>query len=242
MTGQERFAEAEDYFHRAAEKYTTEQQPAARADIQNQLALLHLLQKNYKQAEKQLKTARALHKKSQNLNGLAFSTELLANCRWGQRNFTATARLAARAAGLYAKSGNVSGRLESLYLQAQALFYNADDEGAETILRQIIALSKQDCGCFYPANAYNLLGIIFVKRKDLQRAKGLFRQSLEMEQRGVRTIALAADYANIGLVEMHSGHKDEARRNLETALKLAEESEDDDLCRQLRQHLAALNS
>lgn len=242
MTGQERFAEAEDYFQRAAEKYKAESLPAAGADIQNQLALLHLLQKNYKQAEKLLKAARSLHKKNQNTNGTAFSTELLANCSWGRCDFAATVRLAAQASGLYEKSGNVSGRLESLYLQAQALFRGGDDDNAEKILRQIIALSRQDCGCFYPANAYNLLGIIFVKRKDLQRAKGLFRQSLELEQRGVRTTAIAADYANLGLVEMRCGHQEEARRNLETALNLAKETEDEDLCKQLQQHLNKLNN
>ena len=129
-----------------------------------------------------------------------------------------------------------------MYLQAQALFNNHNDIEAESVLRQIIAIGRKDCGCFYLANAYNLLGIIYVKRKDFSRAKGLFQQSLDLEQRGVRSKALAADYVNLGIVETFRGHKDEAEKNLKTALNFAREIDDDELCSKIYCHLKKLSN
>ena len=81
-----------------------------------------------------------------------------------------------------------------------------------------------------------------MRKKDLQRAKGLFQQSLDLEQRGVRTNALAADYTNIGLVELSRGQKDNALKNLQTALDFAKQTDDLALCTQIKNLLNKLNS
>lgn len=242
MTGQERFEEAESYLQQALETYHSLQTEIPVAEVQNQLALLYLLQQKFKASQKMLRVAKKTHSRFKNTNGIAFSTELSANCFWKQNDFSETIKYATTAASLYQQAENISGCLECLYLAAQALFKSGNDNEAETLLREIIESGRQDCGCFYLANAYNLLGIIYMKRQDLQRAKGLFQQSLDLEQRGVRSNALAADYANLGLVELCRGQKESAQKNLQTALDFALQTGDEDLCTQLRQHLNRLNN
>ena len=242
MTGQERFSEAEDYFAKALSLYRLSGQDLAVAEIKNQQALFLLLKKDYALAQKLLRQAHKEHAKLKNSNGIAFSLELMANCFWKQKIFDKTLENAQKAVSFYQKADNISGLLESLYLQAQALFNLNNDKAAEDILRKIIAIGQNDCGCFYLANAYNLLGIVYMRRKDLRRAKGLFQQSLDLEQRGVRTNALATDYANIGLVELSRGSKDSALKNLQTALDLAQQTEDADLCEQIQNQLDKLSN
>ena len=242
MTGEERFNEAEEYLNKSLQIYNTLKYELESAEILNQLALLFLLQKDYKKAQSFIKDAQKKHSLLKNQEGIAFSLDLLANCYWKQKDLANTIKFAAKAADIYEKCTNISGFLDSLYLQAQALFESDNSTESETVLRKIIAIGKKDSGCFYLANAYNLLGIIYVKRKDLSRAKGLFQQSLDLEQRGVRSKALAADYTNLGLVEIFRGHEDEAKKNLQTALGFACEIEDDDLCEQIRKHLNKLSN
>lgn len=242
MTGQERFDEALDFFAKAEALYAPFEALSEMAYIKNHIALTHILQKDYRAAQKSLNEALKLFAADNDLNGMAFGYELKADNDWQQQHFAATVKWAKKAADLYRQCGNTTGLLESRYLQAQALLRAGDDTQAEEILRQIIDHGKKDCGGFYLANAYNLLGIIFMRRKDLRRAKGLFRQSLELEQRGSRTAALAADYANIGLNELCCGRRDDAGKNLQTALELAESCGDEDLCRCLRHHLDKLKN
>lgn len=237
MLGEERFDEAESYFQKALKEYENIQFFSAQAEIKNQQAFLYLLKKDYKTAQKLLtktqKELLALNDK----NGIAFNFDLLANCYWQMKNFKETIRYAKKAAVLYKDVGNISGFLESLYLQSQAAFSNEQESEAEYLLRQIIETGKQDCGCFYLANAYNLLGIIFMKRKDLQRAKGFFQQSLDLEQRGVRLNALAVDYTNIGLVEFYRGQKETAQQHLKIALDFAHQIEDEELISKIQQQI-----
>ena len=81
-----------------------------------------------------------------------------------------------------------------------------------------------------------------MKRKDLQRAKGLFQQSLDLEQRGVRLNALAIDYTNIGLVELYRGHRDNAHKHLQTALDFAQQIEDKELCAQIQKQIEKISN
>lgn len=242
MIGEERFEEAEDYLCRSAQIFRDNQRFVPLAEIFNQQALLSLLKKDYKKATNALRQAKKIHSQYKNTVGIAFATELEANCFWAQEAFAKAAQKALQASSLYKKTDNISGFLDSLYLQAQSLFRLGNDTETEKILRQIITNGQKDCGCFHLANAYNLLGILYMRQKDLQRAKGLFQQSLDLEQRGVRLNALAIDYANMGLVEFRCGQKETARKNIQTALDFARETEDDDLSAQLQKYLRFLSN
>ena len=242
MTGQERFEEADNYLNKSLKISENIQSPFAIAEIQDQLALLYLLQKDNKNALQYLQSAKKIHTSLKNKQGLAFNADLTANLHWQKGDFENAAVQAQKAACLYAESDNISGHLDSLYLQAQSLFKLGDDKTAESVLRKIVTQGKQDCGCFYLANAYNLLGIIFMKRKDLRRAKGLFQQSLDLEQRGVRLNALAADYVNIGLVELYRGYTEEALKNLKIAFDFAKQIEDETLCTQIQKQMDKISN
>lgn len=240
MVGQERFSEAENYYQKALFEAKLSNNLIAIAEIKNQQALMLLLMKKHIEAEKLSKQAFLIHRQNNDENGMGFSLELQANNAWAQHKYTKTIRLAKKATDLYIKQQNISAMLECMYLQAQALLKKDNDIASEKILRKIIEEGKKDCGCFYLANAYTLLGIIFVKRCDLRRAKGLFQQSLDLEQRGVRLNAIAADYANIGIIDMRCGNKENAKKNLQTALEFALQADDKELCDTLRQHLEKL--
>ena len=242
MIGQERFDEADDYLNKSLDITKKIKQSIALAEIHNQLSLSYLLQKNYSLAQKHLKTAKRIHDENHNIQGVAFSTDLEANIYWQQQNFKKAAKYAANAATLYEKISNISAQLDCKYLHAQSLFKLGDDKSSEVVLREIISIGKQDCGCFYLANTYNLLGIIFMKRQDYYRAKGLFQQSLDLEQRGVRLNALAVDYANIGIAEMSRGFNDEAKKNLLIALDFAKQIEDENLSQQIQSLLTQINN
>ena len=71
------------------------------------------------------------------------------------------------------------------------------------------------------ANAYNLLGIIYLKQGDLQRAKGLFQQSLGCESSNNRTDGMAIDYANLALIEYRLGQQEQGDKTVQTALEYA---------------------
>ena len=242
MLGEERFEEAESYFRKALDIYEKMNFSQECAEVKNQQAYLYLLQKDYKKALKLLSITQKELLALNNINGAAFSFDLRANCLWQMQMYKETIKNAKKAASLYDKANNISGFLESLYLQAQAAFNLNQDDDTENLLRQIIEIGKHDCGCFYLANAYNLLGIVYMKRKDLQRAKGLFQQSLDIEQRGVRLNALAVDYTNIGLVEFYRGHADNAQKHLQTALDLAQQIEDEELCTKIKRQLKDINN
>lgn len=219
--GQEHFDAAAGFFKQALEYYQNECNNIKTAEIYNQLGLLYIMSAQEAKATPFLKKAESLCRQDRYLPGMAFNQELYAYKHWQQKQFSSVLRHAKKAADLYQKLNNVSGMLESLYLQAEALEKNGKLDEAENILRKIIETGKKDAGCFYLANAYTLLGSIFVQKKDLRRAKGLFQQSLDLEQRGYRKNAIATDYANIGLVEMRCGRQDQALKNMETALEYA---------------------
>jgi len=242
MVAQERFEEADLFFQKALSYINTKKHVTTIAEIFNQQALMFIIQKKYKEAEIILKESYNLNSKQKNINGIAFSLELKANSLWKRKKFISAAKNAQRASALYQKIENISGMLESMYLQAQALFCCSKDIEAEDILRQIIEKGKENSGCFHLANAYNLLGIIFVKRNDLRRAKGLFQQSLNLEQRGCRCSAIATDYANIGFIEMRHGNKDMAQKNLQLALDFAKQAEDDELYSLINCHIKNINN
>lgn len=242
MVGQERFDEADVFFNKSISFINAKKYPEKIAEVQNQQALMLIVQKKYKEAEKLIQKNYELHTKAQNIDGMALSLELYANSLWKRNKYYSTTKKAKKASELYKKTNNISGLLESMFLGAQALLRSKKEDDAEIILREIIDIGKKDAGCFYLANAYNLLGIIYVQKKDLRRAKGLFQQSLNLEQRTVRNQAIATDYANIGFIEMRCGNIDEACKNLNTALNFALDTGDDDLIKLLEEQIKKLNN
>ena len=57
----------------------------------------------------------------------------------------------------------------------------------------------------------------------------MIQQSLHLEQRNDRFSGIAADYANLALIENLRGDENSAKANIKTALEYALKTEDDDL-------------
>lgn len=217
----ENFEEAQAYFEQAREGYHLAKSPLGIAEIDNQLGLLYILTKNYAAAESCLLSASQTHQELSSTPGLALNAELWSYLAAARQNFELSLHHARQAEKLYHEIGNESAYLESLYLQAQALYHQREDTAAEGILRHIMDYARQHSTSFHIANAYSLLGLIFMRQGDFQRAKGLFQQSLEQEQKNDRWNGLVCDYANIGILELRCGQNEQAQTHLQAALDLA---------------------
>lgn len=242
MASQRRFETAADYYQKAEEITQKSGQIKLKAEIKNQQALLGLMQGQNDEAEKIASAAVKIHSKLGNEEGIAFSKEILANIAWNKKELKKVMQLAFEAKNIYKELNNLSACAESMYLLALCLFEQNKSDEAEKILRDIIALAENNPCNFHTANAYNLLGLIFLKKNDLRRAKGLFQQSLDREQVNNRLGCIAADYANIGLIEFRSGNIEQAQKTLATAIEYAEVNEEIELVEILKQHLEKLKS
>lgn len=226
MLFENRFEEAEDKFTKAL---AIHQDKLLKADIFNQIALLKLARKDVENALKTAKTALKLHKQAQNNRGIAFSRQLIGHFLLSLEFPQKAAAEAQKAAQIYQKQQNFSAYAESLYLQAQAFCKQEQYDKAEKILRQILDESELHSLNFHTANAYSLLGLIYLQKHDLSRAKALLQQSLHLEQNHNRCSGLATDYANLALVENLSGDFNAAAESQKIALEYALKTEDNDL-------------
>ncbi len=241
-TAGEHFDVAEKYFEEAKILLANAQAKEDMAEILNQIGLLHLLSKNFTKAKSSLVAAQKIFKESPKLTGKALNAELFSYFWAAQKNFNKSLAKAKEAENFYRQDENVAARLNCLYLQAEALYAQNLLTDAESVLRNIIQQAKNEASCFHIANAYSLLGLIFLQKGDLRRAKGLFQQSLEQEQKNNRLSGQACDYANIGLLELRIGQTEQAKKHLQAAQDLALELEDKEMSDLLEKELQKLKA
>lgn len=206
MSGEERFAEAAEYFKQSRRLFAKLGMEKAEAEVINQQALLNLLQKRLKRTESYARRALEMHKRAKNPRGCAFSRELLSIAAWRRRDFAAAAGLSGQVQKLYLKQKNYSAYLDAAFIEAQALFELDSLPAAETVCRRILNTASRRATCFHVAGAYSLLGLIYVRLNDFDRARALFKQSLGREQCNSRYAGAAADYANLAMIERKSGN------------------------------------
>lgn len=241
MVTQERYDEAKTYFAQALECNQKIGRLQSCAHIINQQALFNLLQDNFFLAEEKAIDALTLHQQLGNLNGSAFSLELLSHIMLKRKCYNDALEYARQAECFYEKTNNLSAYLESMYLKASAMLELEKFQDCELVLRKVVAISKQSNSSFHIANAYSMLGLIFLKTGDLTRAKGLFQQSLEQEQLNDRFSGIASDYANIGFVEYRSGQIEQAKETLQLSLEYACTFEDGELAQIIREKISKMN-
>lgn len=237
MVMQKRFAEADDYFAQALDINIKQGRKIPEAEIINQMALLALLKDNPDTAEQKARQAQKIHRRCNNRQGEAFSLDVLSYVFLRRKQYDKLRKTAAQAEKRHAALNDEVSRQESLYLLATAYFEEDNPEAAEKTLRRMIAAAGGKRAGFYLANAYSLLGLIYLQKGELLRAKGLFSQAVQLEQKNDRLNAAAADYANIALIEARRGQKELARKNLETAIECAGFCEDDELKKTLQAEL-----
>ena len=229
MVSQNLFDEADEYFNEAADIFLKNNNSQGFAEILNQESLTLLIQKNNKKAEEKACEALEIHRKIKNSQGEAFSLELLAHNAVAQKKWKKAIQLSSEAEKLYIKNKNIAALREVLFLQARGMFETNTLQKSEKLLRQIIDDSKKKSSAFHVANAYNLLGMIYLKKGDLQRAKGIFQQSLEHELKDDRTDGAAIDYANIAMIDYMRGQKLQSEKTFAKALEYAKTFEEGEL-------------
>ncbi len=233
MVFENRFEEAEAEYQKAMHLPITSQ---LRADILNQQTLLALAQNRTAVAAARVKTALDMQKQLKNPYGTAFSLQLSAHIHFQKKQHRLTVKDAAEAYKLYLKQKNFSAAAECLYLAAEAEFKMNCYTAAEKKLREILQINRTHPNSFHTANAYSLLGMIYLQKKDMQRAKVLFQQSLHLEQSHRRCEGLAADYANLALIDELSDYSDNAAANWQIALEYAKETGDKELVSLIEKH------
>ena len=234
---QKRFDEAFDFFDQAEDIYARIGRKTGEADIVNQKALTRLLQGDMTTALKEVVRALHQHRAQQNLRGEAFALEIRAYINRAEKNWTAVRQNARQAAKLHDKLQNLPATLEMRFLQAEALFAREMLEQAEKLLREIIAADKKQRSCFQVANSYNLLGLIYLLRHDLKRARALFAQSLACEIQNDRSLGALIDYANMANIESKSGHFAQAQKYLQLAINQARSLDEKELQNLLEKRL-----
>lgn len=236
MLFENRYEEAEDKFSKALEICDN---PQTTAEIINQTVLLYIACKNKKQL-KTAKLAHKLHNQHKNKRGEALSLQLLGQIYAGNEKWKSACGYVRKAQDIYAEQRNYSALCECLYLEACALYRLQRYLPAEKKLREILDIAKLHQNNFHYANAYSLLGLIYLKTGDLQRAKVLFQQSLGLEQTNNRSQGMIADYVDLALIEQLRGDDISARSNLKTALEYAKQTEDESLIEMINKRVQNL--
>lgn len=233
MVFENRFSEAHDCYEKALKMPITEQ---LRADIYNQIALLCLAQGNIITAQKHISAALKMQQSLKNPHGTALSFQLAAHIAFCRKQHNKTVKLAEQAAAMYDKQHNHSAYLECLYLNAEAQYKQKKYTPAEKNLRTVLDLSRKQQSSFHTANAYSLLGLIYMQKGDLQRAKVLFQQSLHLEQSKQRCEGMVADYANLALIDELTDNAENAASNWQIALEYAQQTGDEELQKLIEKH------
>ena len=229
-TLRENFEAALGYFKDSFEINKTHHRKSAAAYVLTQSALVELLAKNFRKAETTAKRALKRQKKLHDKNGQAFAWQILAYLFSAQKKWDKMRDCAQEAYLIYQKNNlDVSCLLESAYLWANAEFELGNVKKAESLLRKCTDKNIALNSCFHVANAYNLLGLIFLKKNDLSRAKSLFLTAASIEQKDERFAGAATDYINIALIENRRGHMQQALKTFQTALNFAGAFEENDL-------------
>ena len=241
-TMRENFEEAENCFSQSLEICKKYNRETAAAYIIDQTALLKLLQKQYALALKLAQEALQIHISHENKKGEAFSRDILAYVYAAQKQWKESAEQAELAEKLYIQEKDTAAYFSSLYQQAQAAYELKEDKKAEQKLRQIIQNKERDNCCFHSASAISLLGLIFLRKNQLKRAKSLFLQAASLEQKNERFSGAATDYTNIGLIEYKSGDKKQALKTFYTALEYASAFGENEFSQMLEQKIKNLEN
>ena len=221
-----KYEEAKERYIQALELAPVQQ---LKAYILNQFALLDIVNNDSTSAKQKLSKALRIHNKLKNMLGISYNLQLQGQLLYNQKNYKKAQKETLTAAKLYEKLHNYSALIECLYLASQSLLQQQKYNLAEKYLRRILQIQKAHKNNFHIANAYSLLGLIYMKTGNLQRAKVLFQQSLYQEQRHSRYEGLVSDYANLACIEEQIGNKDIALSNLKISLEYAKKTENADL-------------
>ena len=118
---------------------------------------------------------------------------------------------------------------ENLYLKASIFYETNQYNKSKEILIPLIKEKNSFSSTYYIANAYTLLGLIYLNEGKLNLAKTTFKQALDLENAQNRTKGAIIDYNNLAETLFKLGNKKEANEYLNLALSYSQEIEDKEL-------------
>lgn len=196
------------------------------ADINNWLGLAFYMNRKAGKAEKHFLIAL---KNAQTKECKAYATEMLSRVRYQNRDYKNALKYIETALSVSDFQVNPAGFLENLYIKAEILFARKEYLQSKKILTRIIRKKLPPSVPFYPANAYTLLGLIHLKENDLNKAKTLFKQAVDLEHGKNRLKGAAVDYNNLAEIARMEGNTKVAEIYLKQALTYAKNIEDKEL-------------
>lgn len=230
MSIQKRFEEANGYFEKALE---LDIPSSNKAYILNQKALNHLLEQKYDKAQEFI----SLVLESDDLKAKAFALEIMSYIKYETKDFSSSIEFAKKSEEIYEKINNISAFLETKYARAITHFEMDDINESENLAREILEAYKLEQNSFHIANCYNLLGLILLKKGEYNHAKGLFLESINLEQKNERIKEVATDYINVSIAEIKMGKKTKSKKTLEIALIYALQAGEDELVEIIEERL-----
>lgn len=103
---------------------------------------------------------------------------------------------------------------------------NNTDQETEELLSSALAYFKEKNKKSENANAAAMLGLLYLRRGEWDRAESLFKDSMHIEEMLHRSLGLASDYSNLGLIAQKKGQKQKAAEYWYKASLLFESSGD----------------
>lgn len=87
---------------------------------------------------------------------------------------------------------------------------NNTDEETEKYLSEALAFFKEKNKKAENANTAAMLGLLYLRRGDWDRAESFFKDSMHIEEMLHRSLGLASDYSNLGLIAQKKGQQQKA--------------------------------
>lgn len=229
--GRENFKTAEEYLNSAAKICQENSLQETLAHINNWQGLILYLNNQHTKATKLFSSVLS---SSNEPPAQAYAAEMLARIELKKENYDKALTYADKAV-LYAKKQNLTPNIfENLYLKAE-IYYNIQNyTQSRQILTELIKQKTPPTTIYYPANAYTLLGMVELKENNLNKARTLFKQALDLEHAQNRLKGAAIDYNNLAELSRLTGNLAEAKTYLKQALKYATKIDDKELINYLQ--------
>lgn len=101
-----------------------------------------------------------------------------------------------------------------------------EDSEIEGLLFQALDCFKQKNKKMENANTAAMIGLYYLRRRELEKAESFFKDSLHIEEMLHRSLGMASDYGNLGLIAQKKGDKARAAEYWKKAAVLFENSGD----------------
>ena len=225
--GRENYDVALEYLNQALDITKQHKLLKLQADINNWIGLSLYLKKDLKNAQSTF--TNITQSKSSSTLALGFASEMLARINIKQNKYKPALKNINQALSNYQKNNHKSGIFENLYLKADVYYNQNKYNESKEILIQLIKQKNSTSSTYYIANAYTLLGLIYLDENNLNLAKTTFKQALDLENSNNRLKGAIIDYNNLAETSLKLGDEKEATKYLKLALEYSQKIEDKEL-------------